>query len=165
MNEKHSNPRHGLIHLILHGLIASGDIELYPGRYSQVCQDHRPHCPPKNGKNITSILCNAQSIRNKGQQLLSHLLANTLPDILFFTETWLSSHDNESILGLPDNYVIMRKDRHHGRHGSGIMAAVNASLVPCRLDHLEHGDINLMWIYVSLSNESWLICILNHLSS
>lgn len=98
----------------------------------------------------------------KDPQLKWYLYANLLPDILLFIETWLTPHDNERILGLPEDYVIHRQDRCHGRRGGGVLAAINGSLSPCtcRLEQLEHDDIELMWMSEKISTESWLVGIL-----
>lgn len=48
---------------------------------------------------------------------LHHFLSTNDPDIVFVTETWLSSNvcDSEIVGGLP--YVIFRNDRKTGRGG------------------------------------------------
>ena len=50
---------HGFFLLILHGLIAAGDIELNPGPYGPRHEYHNYQDRPGNHKNITCLLCNA----------------------------------------------------------------------------------------------------------
>ena len=68
------------------------------------------------------------SIPSKGPQLLSYLHANPLPHILFFSETWLTPHHNESIIGLPDDYTILRRDHCQGRCGGGVVVYLPLSM-------------------------------------
>ena len=57
-------------------------------------------------KNISCLLCNSRSIRNKCQELEIYL--NSTPaDIICLTESWLSSNDLDSVLGFFDDYVII----------------------------------------------------------
>ena len=57
---------HGLVYMLLYGLIAGGDIELNPGPHSPLQHpDQNMNDRPKRN-NITGILCNTRSIRNKG---------------------------------------------------------------------------------------------------
>ena len=104
LTPKRSTSWYRLGSVLLHGLIAGGDIEPNPGPDYPCNHVHNFH-DRQHQKNIISILSNTRGIRNKGHQLQLYLHANPLPDLLFFTETWLTPHDNDSILGLPADCI------------------------------------------------------------
>lgn len=127
------------------------------------CSDVSPNPGPSatvGHKNISCLLCNSRSIRNKCQELEIYL-KTTPADIICLTETWLSSNDLDSVLGFSDDYVIIRKDRHQGRRGGGVLAAVKTSLSPVRLPTPEPADdLELVWISIKLGSESFLLGLL-----
>ena len=138
-------------HLTL--LLQAGDISPNPG-------------PVHNGqgnavrkvKYVTGLLFNARSIRNKLPELQLFLETNA-PQMLFVTETWFSSNDMDSVLGIPQ-YEILRKDRCSGGRGGGILAAVSPSLSPRRLAELENDELELMWFSVKFQRARWLVGVL-----
>ncbi len=52
-------------------------------------------------------------------------------DILALTETWLTDQDHDSVLNLPSEYIIHRKDRP-APGGGGVLLAINNDLHPVR---------------------------------
>lgn len=134
----------------------SGDIETNPG----------PESPNNNGagganrkRNVTCVLLNARSIRNKGPELESYI-ATRQPDIVCVTETWLNNHINDSVLGIPDDYIIFRRDRGQNQRGGGILVAIHASLSPVILTTLAPDNLELLWFSIKANRESWIIGLL-----
>ena len=72
------------------------------------------------------------------------------------TETWLTSLVDDSILGLPDDYIIFRRDRGHEQRGGGVLVGIHASLSPVRLTALDPENIELMWFSIKSSRETWI---------
>jgi hypothetical protein len=54
-------------------------------------------------------------------------IANSKPNIIALTETWLNSDVSNNMIGL-NNYKLFRKDRIHGR-GGGVCIYVNENLI------------------------------------
>ena len=70
------------------------------------------------------LLTNVQSLGNKLDEV-SLLLKRQNPDIAAFTETWLDHTYGESSITM-ENYVVIRKDRAHGRGGGIVCYARNS---------------------------------------
>ena len=87
----------------------------------------RPKKPTSSNfpKTLRSLTINFQSIMNKIPSLL-HLIETTKPDVIFGSETWLSSVVRSSEI-FPANFNIYRHDRSDGYGGA--LIAVSYSLI------------------------------------
>ena len=92
--------------------------------------------------NIDCILLNARSIALKWKQLCIELFSSKIPNIIFLTETWLSSDYCYDYISLP-GYTLFRSDRSN-KKGGGVMCLASNTLKPmetkvgnmhCSTDH------------------------------
>ena len=90
--------------------------------------------------------------------LATSIASSTPPDILALTETWLKEHDSDAILGLPDDYLIFRKDRPS--RGGGILTAVKANLHPVHHAEFDSPELELLWVSLSCQRGRCLLCTL-----
>ncbi len=79
-------------------LLSCGDINPNPGPSTSQNQP--------TTKNISCILCNTRSTRNKCQELETFLNC-TSADLICFTKTWLTTNDTVSNLGFPEDYLLI----------------------------------------------------------
>lgn len=114
--------------------------------------------PTASRSHLSGLLFNARSVRNKGLDLATSIASSTPPDILALTETWLKEHDSDAILGLPDDYLIFRKDRPS--RGGGILTAVKANLHPVHHAEFDSPDLELLWVSLSCQRGRCLLCTL-----
>ena len=105
----------------------SGDIELNPG----------PPSAPGGGKQLSMLLQNVQSIKNKLGDWRQAAPSLQSSDVIALTETWLNdtvlSSEMEAAL---HSHILFRRDRG-GRLGGGVACLINRQLRPERREHLE----------------------------
>ena len=80
--------------------------------------------------NSTLLKCyyfNSRSITNKLDSLLV-MLDSHLYDVIFITETWLSTNIPDSMLTSSTGYTIIRKDRELGTIGGGVAILIKNSI-------------------------------------
>ena len=133
--------------------LLSGDVETNPG------PDGQQHNPSDNrsARGMTCCLMNARSLRNKIPEL--EVFINTArPDIVCITETWLDSSIADSTLAIPDDYVVLRRDRP-GRRGGGVLIGVHQGLSPVPVT-CDGNNIEIVWASICIRNSSWLIGVL-----
>lgn len=105
----------------------SGDIELNPG----------PPLALGSGRNISILLQNVQSIKNKLGDWRQAAPSLQNSDVIAITETWLNDtvFSSEMESALP-SHVLFRRDRQ-GRVGGGVACMINSQLRPERREDLE----------------------------
>lgn len=98
-------------------------IYITPGKsYHHHVQQHK-----SLSKDLLCLLINVRSIRNK-IPIITDILTDYKPDILFLTETWLTVHDNILLNQLQtDGYELLHCSRALKR-GGGVIAIINNNL-------------------------------------
>ena len=77
------------------------------------------------------MLCNAQSLGNKLQEL-HYLLYFERFDVVLITESWLDDSFTQGLLDPKLKYNVFRKDRN--RHGGGVCIFISNQLKTVRVD-------------------------------
>ena len=118
-----------------------------------------PSHSTKGSINISGLFFNARSIKNKTNELWAFLESEP-PDILGMAETWLTPNDItiEPLLQRY-GYTSFRRDRKAGK-GGGVFAGVKSALSPRHVPELEHPDLELLCIEITVNSNKWLVCIL-----
>ncbi|CAH8649897.1 unnamed protein product [Dicrocoelium dendriticum] len=81
---------------------------------------HPPSSRTSNIKNgLRVILANVRTLRNKLDEI-PLLIFEQQPDLIAFTETWLSSDISDSEVHV-SGYQLLRCDRFGGRSGGGVI--------------------------------------------
>ena len=80
--------------------------------------------PPQKNKEISLVVINFQSIKNKIEEL-GVLLDSINPDIVLGTETWLNKNIRDSEI-FPHFYNVFRNDRKDGY--GGVLIAVRNNI-------------------------------------
>lgn len=98
-------------------------------------------------------LFNARSLCNKLHELKTHITINK-PDLLFISETWLTSFTPSSLLVNELNYSIFRRDRPRACRGGGVCILSNndtvcAASVPMLS---KYNDLELVVVDILSSN-------------
>jgi exonuclease III len=86
-------------------------------------------------------------------------IANSKPNIIALTETWLNSDVSNNMIGL-NNYKLFRKDRIHGR-GGGVCIYVNENLIKSKFQitvlDISVEPYDTLWIKFSSNLFSFVI--------
>ncbi|CAH8487279.1 unnamed protein product, partial [Dicrocoelium dendriticum] len=98
------------------------------------------------------ILSNVRSLRNKLCEV-GALVDDCRPDVLAFTETWLSTDVTDSEVCLP-GYALLRCDRTSDRRGGGVVLYVNSALTVCKTYSFRssEGDVEALAVNLCIAS-------------
>ena len=68
------------------------------------------------------------------------------PDLACITETWLNDCISDTSLRIP-GYDFVYKNRNLACHG-GVGVYIRNTMFYKRLDHLQHSDYEVLWVYI-----------------
>ena len=98
---------------------------------------------------------NAQSLRNKIDEVKSSLSKSVRPIILGINESWLDSTVSDQEVSM-QNYNTFRRDRRSGR-GGGILVFIRDIIKSKRRIDLEKDNIECLWTELKLNKKSLLL--------
>ena len=91
----------------------------------------------------TIFFSNTRSMVNKLDELHASISTNNC-DIAIITESWLSPHIPDDLIGLP-NFATIRKDRLEDQRGGGLCTYINNNLNFLELDYLSDPQFETQW--------------------
>ena len=106
--------------------------------------------PMKGSANLflpSLLLSNVMSLSPKIDEI-QHTIQNANLDFTCFTETWLQSHINDSVVSI-SGYNLVCRDRHEQIHG-GVCMFIKNSIQFSVLDHLLDPSFEVLWIELKL---------------
>ena len=112
-------------------------------------------------RNISSLTWNVQSIRNKCEQVLEHVIDNDA-DVVFLTETWMEADKNDITSMVKDRGYKMHHDRRKDREkeiGGGVGILVKMTMVSKHITSKAFSSFEHTMVEVKLTNNTKLILI------
>lgn len=104
-------------------------------------------------RKLTVLVINHQSILAKNH-LTAKLMADTKPNIIIGTETWLTATHNTGEILISDSYNIERRDRETDAHG-GVLIAAKKNLTISMEYELET-DCEILWCRLQIAGRKTL---------
>ena len=63
-------------------------------------------------------------------------------------------------LSLPGDQHVLRKDRHNGTEGYGVVLTMVVNYLACKPRHdLESIDLEAMWLEIHINNNKFMLCV------
>ena len=126
-------------------LVLANDIELNPG-------------PQIDGCNLSICHANVRSLKAKDRLLHIQSDLASVFDIITLSETWLSGDDISENFMLRNFQHPYRRDRDNDHGYGGLLCWVSNKIASKRRTDLEHPDIEVLWIEITLRTKKLYIC-------